>query len=158
MSETENKFLENYRKKLIKEFSKCILKNFKVTNSDDINVNEEDIIKVLCNPKIIKRCIGITSSGVISQCTRNAIDKIDYCKTHMYKIGLLKDDTFIDINYITNDNSNVKQNNLKKKFINDSFYNIDNEYIYDINTNNKVGYIYQSEYILTSDPFILNNT
>lgn len=155
MNELDNTFLKTYRKKLIKEFSKSILRNFQVTNMNGLLVDQEEIIKSLYNFKVSKRCIGITSSSNVSQCTRNAIEDRDYCKTHMYKIGLVKEEITVSINHISNSKLN-DCSKLKKKFINDSFYYVNDKFIYNIDTNEKVGYIFQSEYILTSDPFILD--
>lgn len=153
----ENKFLENYKKKLLKEFSKNIINNFTVYNKFDLRVDDKEILKVLYTDKCVKRCIGTTTTGTISQCTRNAIENVNYCKIHMYKIGLVKTEEInIKIDCIENISSNKNIKNLNKKFINDSFYYTDDKYIYDMNTNNKVGYINDNEYILTNDPFILN--
>lgn len=157
----ETKFLENYKKKITKEFTRELIKNFKVYNNNNTLVNEKDIMNIICAPKILNRCIGTTSTGIISQCTRNAIDKFDYCKTHMYKIGYIKNkeetDTIIYIENVQNTKNDRDTQDLKKKFINDSFYYVDDKFIYD-KFNNKVGYINNQEYILSSDPFILNES
>ena len=63
-----------------------------------------------------------------------------------------------DINSDTNsDNININSNNIKLQFINDSFYYIDDNFIYHKNTLEKVGYIINNSYILSNDPFILDN-
>ena len=45
--------------------------------------------------------------------------------------------------------------NLKKQFIEDTFYWIDDKYIYDIDSYEKVGIIEYNEFKLTSDPYLL---
>lgn len=151
----EDKFMENYKKKLVKDFVKQMLKHFKIYNNDDNLVNESEILNIIYAPKVINRCIGTTSTGIITQCTRNAVDKLEYCKTHMYKMGYIKEQPPINIVCIENKCKDTIVCNLKKKFINNSFYFVDEKYIYD-EDNNKVGYINDKEYILSSDPFILN--
>ena len=42
-----------------------------------------------------------------------------------------------------------------ERFIEDMFYYVDERYIYDKETLEKVGVVSRGEYILTSDPFIL---
>lgn len=155
----ETKFLENYKKKIVKEFTKELIKNFKVYNNNtNTVVSEKDIINIICAPKILNRCIGTTTTGIISQCTRNAIDKFEYCKTHMYKIGYIKKKEETNtIIYIESVQNTKNTEDLKRKFINNSFYYVDDKFIYD-KFSNKVGYINNQEYILSSDPFILNDT
>ena len=126
------------------------------------------IEKELLSPKIIKRCIGTTNTSPITQCSRNALDDYDYCKTHMYKLGSTHiqkeqiDNSNILVQYKYANNSNfdrLSHEKLKKKFIDDTFYLIDDKFIYVYNDNDtleKVGIIDNNNYILTSDPFVLN--
>ena len=58
-----------------------------------------------------------------------------------------------------NDKGNGKgidKSNYKKQLIDNSFYYIDDSFIYNTSTLEKVGYIENNEFILTDDPFILN--
>jgi hypothetical protein len=52
--------------------------------------------------------------------------------------------------------SEIDKCNLETKLIDDTFYYMDKNYIYDRDTLEKVGYISDNEFILTDDPFILN--
>lgn len=152
----EQKFLESYKKKIIKETLKTICKNYTIYDSDDNLVDFETIQKQLLVSKTLKRCIGTTSTSPVNQCTRNAVENYDYCRTHLYKMCLKTDcvdDVSFEIEFNLNKVNECK-NNLKKKLIDDSFYYIDEKFIYDTHYN-KVGYIEDGKYILTSDPFIL---
>lgn len=158
----EQKFLEQYKKKIIKDLLKTLCKQYIIYDSNDNEVDMETLKKQFLFPKIVKRCIGTTNTTPVSQCSKNAIDNYDYCKIHLYKMCLNQ-------NQVQNSNKEhsyippiefnctvepIKVNNLKKKFIEDSFYFVDERFIYDSN-NIKVGYISNGEYVLTSDPFIL---
>ena len=143
----ETKLLENYKKKVIKQSIKILLNEIK------INYTEEELFKILMQVKSKKQCIGITN--MLKQCPRNATDNLDYCKTHMNNYGLTKNTTTKEIEIIHTTEIIKETANLKKKFIDDTFYYIDNYYIYDIKTMEKVGIKSNGEFILTCDPFIL---
>ena len=160
MSDVEQICLENYKKKLIKQFIKTVYKNYQIYDENDNIVSEKDIEQLFLKPKIIKRCIGTTNTTPIMQCSRNAIENSDYCKTHIYKMGILKQDkseSSVEFKIIKNEQNKelLKNKQFIKKFIEDSFYLIDNKYIYNPDNMSRVGYIDNNEYILTSDPFIL---
>lgn len=156
MNISEDKFLENYKNKIIKEciksiYKKCVI-NDKKTNEV---ISDDKLYKILLEQKIIKRCIGCTNTVPINQCSRNAIDNFNYCKTHLYKISLNNQDIIkSDIKICKDTGAKKDKRNLTKKFIDDTFYYIDDKLIYNTNLE-KVGYINNNEYILSSDPFIL---
>jgi hypothetical protein len=157
----EHKFLESYKKKIIKETLKTLYKNYKIYDDDDNLVDIDTIQKEIFSPKIVKRCIGTTNTSPISQCNRNAIENYDYCKTHLYKMCLesnnIDDSISVPIEFTLNNSNSIElKDKLKKKFIEDTFYFIDSKFIYDDNYI-KVGYIHNNEYILTSNPFLLDN-
>jgi hypothetical protein len=155
----EQKFLENYKKRIIKDTIKILCNQYHVYDSDENLLDAETLQKQILTPKIIKRCIGTTNTAPVSQCTRNAIDNYDYCKTHLYRMCLKsqEDEEFsTPIEYKTHTNNiTTPIQNLKKKFIDDSFYFVDDKFIYD-SDNLKVGYIHNNDFILTSDPFLLD--
>ena len=153
---SEKKFLENYKKKIIKECIKSIYKKHNVIDKNNNTVSDEALLEMILTAerKIIKRCIGCTNTSPISQCSRNAIDNFDYCKTHLSKIGLKSETKYEAQNVELLQQTNTHQRDLKKTFIQDSFYYIDEKFIYNM-TFEKVGYISLDEFILTSDPFIL---
>ena len=108
----------------------------------------------------ISICKGISKNG--NKCTRKASDNSKYCKTHNYlsyreQLNNKSDDITENVFVIEKNNSydNLDIENMDLKLINDSFYYTDNNYIYDKDSLTKVGYIYNNEYILTDDPFIL---
>jgi len=155
----EQKFLEQYKKKIIKDVLKTLCKQYFIYDANDNEVDIEFLQKQFLFPKVVKRCIGTTNTNPVSQCSKNALDNYDYCKIHLYKICLSKQeeekqDAYIPSIEFTCSTTNIELTQLKKKFIEDSFYFIDEKFIYDA-SNNKVGYISNGEYILTSDPFIL---
>ena len=162
--ESEQKFLQNFKKKIIKDTLKTLFKKYQIYDNEGINLMSQDVIeKELLSPKIIKRCIGTTNTLPITQCSRNALDDCDYCKTHIYKLGITniqnhhinKPPILFQYQNNNDDKTLPNKNCLKKKFIDDTFYFIDDKFIYD-NTLNKVGIIDNNNYILTSDPFILD--
>jgi len=165
---SEQKFLENYKKRITKEVIKCLCKDYKIYDSYDNLMDSEILQKLLLTPKVIRRCIGTTNTSPITQCSRNALENCDYCKTHMYKLGITNKDNFnpnilFEYKYTNNDengdsekvHNKVYEKDLKKKFIDDVFYLIDDKFIYDNKTLEKVGIINNNNYILTLDPFIL---
>ena len=152
----EQVFLEKYKKNIIKETIKIILKDCIVYKHDSI-LNADEITDILLKPKVIKRCLGVTNGQLgPEQCLKNAKESLDYCKTHLYKYGLPKEKENT-IKNISNAKLNVDKE-FAKKFINDSFYIIDKYFIYDMDTLEKVGYINKEKYTLTDDPFILNSS
>lgn len=145
-------------------------KNTNIPVEKDIFVNKFKIFQT--NNVLI--CKGISKNG--NKCSRKASDNSKYCKTHNYlafrehindKIDITENVFVIEKNnentlsnnfgygIDTDDNLNIQK--MELKLINDSFYYIDDEYIYDKDSLNKVGYIHNKEYILTDDPFILYN-
>ena len=151
----EHIFLEKYKKSIIKESIKILLKECIVYKNDN-ELTTDEIIDILLKRKVVKRCLGVTNGAFgPEQCLKNAKESLDYCKTHLYKYGLPKE-TENTIKTISNDKLNVDKE-FTKKFIYDSFYIIDKYFIYDIETLEKVGYINKEKYILTDDPFILNS-
>ena len=107
------------------------------------------------------RCIGVLSN--YKQCSKNAIKDNDYCKIHLStnKKSLYHNkqvDESLDADILIQahkERLNVSKN-LKKQFIEDTFYWIDDKYIYDIDSYEKVGIIENDEFKLTSDPYLLN--
>jgi hypothetical protein len=159
MNLNEQQFLESFKKRIIKETVKKICKTYTIFDDDENEIYEEEIIKSILQPKIIKRCVGTTKGTPVSQCNRHAIEGYDYCKSHLHNICLQEsnDDNcnLLEITFTQNKlNKNIDESELQKVFIEDSFYFVDNKYIYD-NKNIKVGYILNKDFILTSDPFIL---
>jgi hypothetical protein len=154
----EQKFLEQYKKKIIKDVLKTLCKQYFIYDANDNEIDMDTLQKQFLFPKVVKRCIGTTNTHPVSQCSKNAIDNYDYCKIHLYKMCLNKYDDKQEIYTppieFTCTTTDVEITKLRKKFIEDSFYFIDEKFIYDA-SNNKVGYISNGEYILTSDPFIL---
>jgi hypothetical protein len=104
-------------------------------------------------------CKGISKNG--NKCSRKVNENSNYCKTHNYlsyreMINDKCDNIFVIESHKVNQD-NLKIENMELKLIQDSFYYTDNNYIYEKDTLNKAGYIYNNEYILTDDPFILGN-
>lgn len=159
-STNEQKFLENYKKRIIKDLIKNLCKDYTIYDTDDNLIDSDVLYKRILTPKTVKRCIGVTNTNPVSQCSRNAIDNYDYCKTHLYKMCLQSNEdedvlsSLTNIEYLSMPQVENDYKNLKKKFIDDSFYYIDEKYIYD-SSYSKVGYIQNNNYILTNDPFIL---
>lgn len=151
----ENKFLETFKKKVISECIKDIYKKYRVVNDDGYDIDIAVLEKSLTSPKRVKRCRATT--GTLSQCTRNATEG-SFCKTHMHIIGLVEEEPKNNIGFFVRKRKpeTVCESNLVKKFIGDTFYLVDTNYVYDSNFE-KVGYVDDGQYVLTDDPFVLDN-
>jgi hypothetical protein len=107
-------------------------------------------------------CCAVTSSG--KRCTRRCQASLSYCKTHSYRSIL--DERQEQSNSLTTESNvfhvkpkreNVSTEKMEKKLIDDSFYYVDESFIYDVISHEKMGYVDLSgSLILTDDPFILN--
>jgi len=162
MSEIE--ILEKYKKTIIKDTIKQIYEKYSIYDEEnDITLDEKEIIeylKKLNNPHK-KRCCGVSKTGFPVQCKSFALENFDYCKKHMMTYGSctfkpITRETEIDVEICKNKyDIDIDISNLKRKFIEDSFYYVDNFFIYN-NLKQKVGYIHDNEYHLTDDPYILD--
>jgi hypothetical protein len=130
--------------------------------------------------KFINNCSAITNSG--TPCSNKKYKNSKYCKKHMSKEIMEKyqerfyensqtwDTQTCKIETIEYEN-NIDITKLTKKFIDDSFYYIDDKFIYDTIDYRKVGYVDSKNFgsdidfgnnedrvfVLTEDPFILCN-
>lgn len=107
-----------------------------------------------------KICNGFSQNG--NKCYRRVFEDTNYCKTHQYlnfkkseTVKISNDIYFIDQSQ-SNFNNQLNINNLKTQEIDGSFYYIDNNFVYDKHTLERVGYVEQNKYFLTDDPFILS--
>lgn len=112
-------------------------------------------------PEEIRICNGISQNG--KKCYRKALKETDYCRIHNFTVvqkinDIQKSQYFYLIDKKeSNESFELNDNdNLILKFIEDMFYYIDDKFIYDRDTLEKVGYIKNDEFIFTGDPFILN--
>jgi hypothetical protein len=151
------------KNKITKSIVKNIFKNKIICNKNGEILNEQELLDIVSNK--IEKCTGVTiSNNIPSQCSKNGVFE-GYCKQHYNKYfdkDKLKDklenkETY-DFIYESESESESESIEPKiKKFINDSFYYIDDNFIYLSNlSNTKVGYIKNGEYVLSDDPFLLN--
>lgn len=143
---------------------------------EECDVLERGTKKFISKEELIARCgLGmrdnickaLCQSG--SKCIRRCVDGGEYCKMH---IGLsikekmsnmlimdMYEKEGVELGEVKGMGmSEVKRNDMsgmKSKFIEDMFYYVDDMYIYDRETTEKVGYISDGKYILTDDPFVL---
>lgn len=150
---------------------------------EECDVVERGSKKFISKEELIVRCkLGIRDNickamcQTGSKCIRKSVDGGEYCKMHiglsikdninsvvsmqMYERNEIKEEREIELEgkkKINDMNTNVmNMNNMKSKFIEDTFYYVDEKYIYDRETLEKVGYISDNVCILTDDPFILD--
>lgn len=173
-----NKVIENTKElpnKINKAFQKdldniinVLVENFDIYQRDSKVRIDRDILYKFITKDLKKEsnCSAITKNGLM--CTKKSHGNSNYCKIH-YNKHFFQNKNIQNNNTVNvNDNDsiviiekevceeNVQGDNLQKKFIEDSFYLVDDKYIYDKETYEKVGYINSNgEYILTDDPFIL---
>lgn len=141
-------------------------------------ITKNELLNLFFNNDQIKYCSAATKSG--TRCKHKAINNSNYCNKHLYSIENLKEfihssklnnnendytepDDFYLIEKKEEELKDYNKNNFKKILIDDAFYLIDDKWIYDKDSLEKVGYIEKNNenyneinYILTSDPFILN--
>lgn len=160
-SKNISQLLDTAFQKDLEGICETITKNFDITQHGS-NVTSEYLLRYL-RMKFGEHnlhCCAITNSGM--RCSRRCIEGNKYCKTHFSKIvsfpnlksanGTLSDSVY----FVKKDSPEIVSKELEKVFIEDSFYFVDSNFIYDIDTNEKVGYVDNLEYVLTSDPFVLN--
>lgn len=113
-------------------------------------------------------CAGFSKNG--NKCINKTFEDSKYCKRHHYLTfkeqlneytnNITNDIFILDNNEKTIKENDININDLKTKLINDTFYYIDEQFIYEKDTLQKVGYIENEldtkNYILTDDPFILS--
>jgi hypothetical protein len=97
-------------------------------------------------------CQAICLNG--NRCVWKTIPETHYCKRH---IGLsFRQNEQLSQFYLLETNQQLPTRpGLETKLIEDTFYDIDDTFIYDKNSGERVGYISKGEYILTNDPFEL---
>lgn len=160
------KRLENLPKSISRAYLKDITKviddifyEYDIFYKDSKKSVDKDIFtrKFLKNDieEDLKICKGFSQNG--NKCCRRSYGNSDYCKTHQY--------LQFQTNYQEKQNENLfiiesskhiyDRSNFKKHQIDGTFYYIDESFIYDINSLERVGYIQNDKYILTDDPFIL---
>jgi hypothetical protein len=152
-------------------------------------ISKNDLISIFFNETLeIKYCCAATKSG--TKCKNKALDNMNFCGKHLYTTENLRDILHKRYNYnerqenhnkdnqnnqenlyiiehantdtdtYTNNQTHIDNKNLKNVLIENAFYYVDSNWIYDKKTLEKVGYIEKNDtseekFILTSDPFIL---
>ena len=127
----------------------------------------------------VKYCSAATKSG--TKCKHKVLENTNFCGKHLYstenlrnllhkqsgeKTSMTKEENdffIIEKNYESENTPN--NSNFKNVLIENAFYYVDDKWVYDKQTMEKVGYVETNEkeenddigYILTSDPFILQN-
>ncbi len=176
-----SKSIEDAIKNDIETISKNLLCKFdiKFRGSNDL-VSLEELQDYIFSPfrqEIAEQdfCCAVTTQG--KRCTKRQQHNSIYCKTHAFKAVLDNHSKIITTTTKKEYHQNVlvlldqpgdknhtndkNAGNFKhKQFIDDTFYMIDDAYIYDCNSMQKVGYIErdgvnQPKYVLTDDPFVL---
>lgn len=168
--------IKNAYKKDIENSIDKLFENFDIfkRNTNEL-VDKKELINILLTPINIVYCSAATKSN--TRCKNKAINNSNYCGKHLYTnqnlkevlhcpkflLNQNKENTNETNDFYLIENTGQKEycvdivkENLKKILINDSFYMIDDKWIYDISSYEKVGYIDGEEYILTNDPFILD--
>lgn len=157
---------------------------------DDIKITKDDLINLYITPLIQKekqyQCSAILING--NRCSHKSLKetRYKYCKKHFFKdqqkynsdkrMNTVEEQDEVSnevdnnskifimkSNHVTQTYSeHINKETLKKHFIDDKLYYIDDKYIYDENYS-KSGYIEkeissdETNYILINDPFILQN-
>jgi len=120
----------------------------------------------------IQMCAAVTKTG--TKCCKRAADDTKYCKTHMSRAffdQLQQSQSQLQLqNPLQQSHSDQlplplqpehTPEHYRLQLIDDTFYYVDDHFIYDKHTLEKVGYIERNrteegEFILTDDPFILD--
>lgn len=129
-------------------------------------VNKNELYEMVFSRFNVKQdstCKAVSKNG--NPCIRKSMPGVNYCKIHVGHL-ICNSRTQIEnhVEYIVESNvSNVtpkEKKDLKKVFIDNSFYLTDETFVYDKNDVSKVGYVTKEngsiDYVLTDDPFILD--
>jgi hypothetical protein len=115
-------------------------------------------INIFGKQEEVKICRGISQNG--NKCCRRVLDNTDYCKTHKYlefrqqtQQEMKSDNVFVI--EASNIPKTLDTTSLQTHMVDGSFYYVDDSFIYDKQTLERVGYVEKDNYILTDDPFIL---
>jgi hypothetical protein len=163
--------LQKYKKQILNSTLKDLYQNhYVISKSTNEKISLQELKEILEDTSEEKMCIGIIGGN--KQCTRKACLNFNYCKSHIqkYKAKVYKEmysqkeekEYNIEFNIIKETHPNIETNlieeikNSKKVFIDDSFYHLYNNDLYDPQSFQKCGIVQDSEYILTEDPFIIN--
>ena len=156
--------LEEAFKKDLDTIINNLLSEFDICHKGTKNkINKEILINKLSSSLKINsnNCCAVTKNG--NKCSKKTIDENSkYCYNHIKNDSIERITQNEDFYLIKNNEDNLNKLdksdtlNYIKKYIDDSFYLIDDKFIYEQETLEKVGYIDNNEFILTSDPFILN--
>jgi hypothetical protein len=103
-------------------------------------------------------CLAMCQNG--NKCVRRSMEGSEYCKMHIgLSIRNKISDVLMEVEVLDVGEGVMKVEGdigiKNERFIEDMFYYVDERYIYDKETLEKVGVVSRGEYILTSDPFIL---
>lgn len=154
----------------IQKIADAITTTYKVTKTE-AHVDSSElavfISGLFSSYNVPQSCQALTKNGTL--CTGQSCQNSKYCKRHqrqgMISQIMSRQSSSLDTEILmVNDNSHTPARNsqtqlLKKQFIDDTFYFVDDKYIYHQDTLNKVGYIAPetNDYILTDDPFELGD-
>ncbi len=104
-----------------------------------------------------RHCCAITRTGV--RCSKTSINNSVYCKAHLQlqsrNLEPKQHENKLFLFEPEKTQTQKEPKNCKKILIDNSNYYMDSEFIYDIETFDKVGYIDNGKSILTDDPFVL---
>jgi hypothetical protein len=147
------------KKRIQKELITYLYNNYSVYDKNNICITKNEFEQQLYSTK---QCVGLLKN--YKQCTKNALSEQNYCSIHIHKYkskeqeikNVLDIDNNQEIQLETKEEFVLDKNTLKKKFIEDTFYYIDDKFIYDMSNLDKVGYIKDDFFHLTTDPFLLN--
>lgn len=98
-----------------------------------------------------RNCVAVSNTG--NKCKAKCFNGSEYCMKH-YKKGFLSKIHVVQEEIKSQ--HDIKPSQLTEVFLDDTFYLVDAQFIYDRSTLGKVGYVDDGQYILTDDPFILN--
>lgn len=107
----------------------------------------------------IKICVGISQNG--NKCCRRVREGSNYCKTHQYleyRSQIAETQNNVQNVFVIESSDlpkSLDKTQLKTCQIDGTFYYVDDSFVYDKNTLERVGYTEGSRYVLTDDPFIL---
>jgi hypothetical protein len=128
----------------------------------DKQVQKEIILRRFLNifgkQEEVKICRGISQNG--NKCCRRILDNTNYCKTHKYLEfrELIQQETASDNVFVVQQENIPKTldtTSLQTRMVDGTFYYVDDSFVYDKKTLERVGYVEKDRCILTDDPFIL---
>ena len=154
---TLNNYSKNIQQKLVIAFQKDIDDILhKIHSEYNLKISiSEFISKYNYNIPVETTCHGISQNG--NKCFNKTFQNELYCKKHISQKQIIKKTVYEPFTIEMSKMSIVKPTNYTLKLIDNQKCFVDDSFVYDVDTFERIGYKTSKEtYILSDNPFLLN--